>query len=76
LCIGRNKNQIPENLFFHDNLITEYEIGSEYLSFYESFQKRYSYQKLATLRVRNKENEVMDMNNDINEKIDDGQSFK
>jgi hypothetical protein len=51
-------------------LITEYEIGSDYLSFYESFQKRYSYQKLAILRVRNKENEVMDMSYYHHYKID------
>ena len=70
MCIGRHYHQIPENLLFHENLITEYEIGSDYLSFYESFQKRYSYQTLATLRVRNKEDEVMDMSYHTYDKID------
>ena len=49
------------NLFFHENLITEYEIGSDYLSFFQSFQKRYSYQKLAILRLRKKQNDVLDI---------------
>jgi hypothetical protein len=49
------------NLFFHENLITEYEIGSDYLSFFQSFQKRYSYQKLAILKLRKKQNDVLDI---------------
>ncbi len=55
-----DKGFIPENLIFHDILVTVYEEGSEYISYFESFAKRFTYQTLAKLLVRLKLDDVLD----------------
>jgi hypothetical protein len=34
---------IPDKLLFHENMVSEYKIGSDIINFYESAIGRYSY---------------------------------
>ena len=56
----KDEGYIPENLIFHDILVTVYEEGSEYISYFESFAKRFTYQTLAKLFVRLTPDDVLD----------------
>jgi len=40
--------------------VTAYEEGSDYISYFESFAKRFTYQTLAKLQVRLKPDDVLD----------------
>lgn len=51
---------MPESLVFHDILVTVHEEDSLYISYFESFAKRFTYQTLAKLFVRLEPDEVLD----------------
>ena len=56
----KDQGYIPESMIFHDILVTVYEEGSEYISYFESFAKRFTYQTLAKLLVRLEPDDVLD----------------
>lgn len=56
----KDEGYIPKNLIFHKILMTMYEEDSQYISYFESFAKRFTYQTLAKLLVRLKHDDVLD----------------